>query len=119
MAIGYIGHMRILVALAPTMYREALAHVLRTYRPPYADVHLADPDSLDREASGFRPHLVVCNDNAPEVSEGVSVPSWVVIRYHDHLSASVFLDDQDPRLFQDMSIEDLLGVVEETQRLIA
>ena len=118
MAIGYIGHMRILVAVAPIMYREALAHVLRTNRP-YADVHLADPDSLDREASSFLPHLIVCNDNAPEVPEGVSVPSWVVIRYHDHLSASVFLDDQDPRLFQDMTIEDLLGVVDETQRMVA
>jgi hypothetical protein len=110
--------MRILVAVAPTMYRETLAHVIRTDRPD-DDVRLADPDSLDREASSFLPHLIVCNDNAPEVPEGVSVPSWVVIRYHDHLSASVFIDDQDPRLFQDMSIEDLLGVVEETQRLIA
>jgi hypothetical protein len=110
--------MRILVALAPIMYRETLAHVIRTDRPD-DDVRLADPDSLDREASSFLPHLIVCNDNAPEVPEGVSVPSWVVIRYHDHLSASVFIDDQDPRLFQDMSIEDLLGVVEETQRLIA
>jgi hypothetical protein len=110
--------MRILVAVAPTMYRQTLAHVIRTDRPD-DDVRLADPDSLDREASSFLPHLIVCNDNAPEVPEGVSVPSWVVIRYHDHLSASVFIDDQDPRLFQDMSIEDLLGVVEETQRLIA
>jgi hypothetical protein len=110
--------MRILVAVAPTMYRETLAHVIRTDRPD-DDVRLANPDSLDREASSFLPHLIVCNDNAPEVPEGVSVPSWVVIRYHDHLSASVFIDDQDPRLFQDMSIEDLLGVVDETQRLIA
>jgi thiamine phosphate synthase YjbQ (UPF0047 family) len=62
---------------------------------------------------------MVCNDNAPDVGEEVSVPSWVVIRYHDHLSASVFIDGQDPRLVQDMAIEDLLGVVEETQRLVA
>ncbi len=42
-----------------------------------------------------------------------------MIRYHDHLSASVFIDGQDPHLVQDMSTEDLLGVVEETQRLVA
>ena len=54
---------------------------------------------------------------ASDVRE-VSAPSWVVIRYHDYLSASVFLDGQDPRLIQDISIEDLLGVVEETQRLL-
>jgi hypothetical protein len=108
--------MRILVAVAPTMYRETLAHVIRKDRPD-DDVRLADPHSLDQEASSFRPHLIVCTDNVPEV-RGVSVPSWVVIRYHDHLSASVFLDGQDPRLVQDIAIEDLLGVVDETQRLV-
>jgi hypothetical protein len=110
--------MRILIAVAPTMYRETLAHVIRRDRPD-DDVRLADPQALDQEASSFGPHLIVCTDNASEVREGVSVPTWVVIRYHDHLSASIFLDGQDPRLVQDMAIEDLLGVVEETQRLIA
>jgi hypothetical protein len=108
--------MRILVAVTPTMYRETLAHVIRRDRPD-DDVHLAAPEALDQEASSFRPHLIVCTDDAPEVRE-VSVPSWIVIRYHDSLSASVFLDGQDPRLVQDMAIEDLLGVVEETQRLV-
>ena len=100
------------------MYRQTLAHILRTNRPD-DDVRLADPQALDREASSFRPHLVVCNDNAAEVREEVSVPSWVVIRLHDHLSASVFLEGQDPRLVQDIAIEDLIWVVEETQRLVA
>jgi hypothetical protein len=113
----YIAHMRILIAVAPTMYRDTLAHVLRTDRPN-DDVRLADPQALDREASSFRPHLIVCNDNATEVREEVSVPSWIVIRFHDHLSASVFLDGQDPHLIQDISIEDLIWVVEETQRLV-
>jgi hypothetical protein len=108
--------MRILVAVAPTMYRETLAHILRTARPN-DEVRLADPQTLDREASLFRPHLIVCTDNAPEVRE-VSVPSWIIIRYHDSLSASVFLEGQDTRLFQDIALEDLLGVVEETQRLV-
>ena len=39
-------------------------------------------------------------------------------RYHDALSASVFLDGRDTRLIQDITIEDLLEVVEETQRLV-
>jgi len=100
------------------MYRESLAHIVRNNRPD-DEVHLADPHYLDLEAASFRPHLIVCSDDAQEVREEVSAPSWVVIRYHDSLSASVFIDDQDPRLVQDMAIEDLLGVVEETQRLIA
>ncbi|HEY6751129.1 MAG TPA: hypothetical protein VI027_07375 [Rubrobacteraceae bacterium] len=108
--------MRILLAIAPTMYRQTLAHSIRR-ECPNDDVCLADPDALDREASSFHPHMIVCNDSASEVQE-VSIPSWVVIRYHDSLSASVFLDGEDPRLIQDISIEDLLGVVEETQRLV-
>ena len=108
--------MRILLALAPPMYRETLAHTLRRDRPD-DEVRLADPQALDREASSFRPHLIVCNDDTPEVRE-VSVPSWVVIRYHDNLSASVFLEGQDTRLIQDIALEDLLAVVEETQRLV-
>src|SRR3954470_14167790 len=80
--------MRILIAVAPIMYREALGHTLRRARPN-DDVRLADPDSLDREASSFRPHLIVCSDNASEVREEVSVLSWVVIRYHDSLSATL------------------------------
>ena len=111
-------NMRILVAVAPIMYRETLAHVLRRDRPD-DEVRLADPQALDREATSFGPHLIVCNDNAQEVREEVSVPSWVVIRYHDHLSASVFLGGQDTRLVQDIAIEDLIWVVEETQRLVA
>jgi hypothetical protein len=109
--------MRILVAVAPTMYRQTLAHILRTDRPNDDEVRLAEPEALDREASSFLPHLIVCNDNASEVLE-VSVTSWIVIRYHDHLSASIFLDGQDPRLVQDIALEDLLGVAQETRRLV-
>jgi hypothetical protein len=60
----------------------------------------------------------VSNDDAEEVGAVNAPSSWVVIRYHGHLSASVFVDGQDPRLVQDIAIEDLLGVVEETRRLV-
>jgi uncharacterized protein YqiB (DUF1249 family) len=108
--------MRTLLAVAPTMYRQTLEHFIRRHRPN-DDVRLAVPEAIDREAASFRPHLIVCNDVAPEVRE-VSVPSWVVIRYHDSLSASVFLGEQKPRLIQDIELEDLLGVIEETERMV-
>ncbi len=108
--------MRILIAVAPTMYRETLAHIIQKVRPN-DEVRFADPQILDREALSFRPHLIVCNDDASEVGE-VNIPSWVVIRYQDSLNASVFLDGQDTRLIQDIETEDLLEVVEETQRLV-
>ena len=109
--------MRILLSVAPTMYRETLAHVLRKERPN-DEVHLAASEALDREASSFRPHLILCSDDAEKV-RGVSVPSWIVIRYQDGLHASVFLDGQETRLIQDIEIEDLVSVLEETERLVA
>jgi DNA-binding NarL/FixJ family response regulator len=108
--------MRILITVAPKMYRETLAHILRSHRPNDG-VRFADPKALVQETSSLRPHLIVCNDDAPEV-RGVSVPSWIVIRIHDSLSASVFLKGKKPRLIQDIALEDLIEVVEETQRLI-
>jgi hypothetical protein len=108
--------MRILLAVAPTMYRQTLAHILRRSRPN-DEVLLAESDSLGRTTASFRPDLIVCNDDAPEV-RAVIVPSWVVIRHHDSLSASVFLGGQAPRLIQDIALENLLEVVEETERLI-
>ena len=110
--------MRMLIAVAPTMYRQTLAHILKRERPNDDEVRLADPQALDREASSFCPHLIVCNYNAAEVGEEVSIPSWIVIRYHDSLNASVFVDGQDTRLIQDIATEDLIGVVEETQKLV-
>ena len=107
---------RVLISVVPTIYRETLTHILRRHRPN-DEVRPADPEVLDQETSSFRPHLIVCNDNAPEVQE-VHVPSWVVIRYHDHLSASVFLAGQDARLIQDITMEDLFGVIDETERLV-
>jgi hypothetical protein len=59
----------------------------------------------------------VCDDTAVEV-QGVSVPSWIVIRYQDSLNASSFLEGQETRLIQDIKIEDLISIVEETERLV-
>ena len=110
--------MRILLAVSPLMYRETLAHVIRTNRPN-AQVHLAEPEDLAREAASFGPHLIVCSDDAQEV-QGVGVPSWVVLRYYqNHMSASVVLDGRGPYLIEDISIEDLLRVIDEAQRLVA
>ena len=108
--------MRILVTVEPTMYRETLAHVLRTSRLD-DEVRLANSRSLEREATSFHPHMVVCSEDAPEI-RGVTVPSRVVLRYHDGLNASVYLDEQEARHFHDMTVEDLIGVVDETQRLV-
>ena len=67
--------MRILLAVSPLMYRESLAHLIRTNRPN-AQVHLAEPEDLAREAASFGPHLIVCSEDAREVQVSASPHGW-------------------------------------------
>jgi hypothetical protein len=52
---------RILVTVKPRMYRESLALSLHRNRPHF-EVMIAPDASLDGQAGGLRPHLLVRND---------------------------------------------------------
>lgn len=108
--------MRVLVVLAPRSYREALAFSLRSHRPD-DEMRIAAPDTMVREVNAFEPHLVVSNDVSPE-ELGVSVPSWVTIWFHDSLNATVAIDGQARRLIHDIATEDLLSILDETERSV-
>lgn len=107
---------RILVATAPLSYREVFAFSLQSQRPR-AEVRIAHPDCLHQEVESFGPHLVVCNDTGPEQVRR-SVPSWVTIWFHDSLDATISVDGQDPRLVQDIGTDELLAIIDETERLL-
>jgi hypothetical protein len=52
---------RILIAIEPSMYAEALAFSVRKHRP-LAEVSLLDPsENLQAEARRAKPHLIVAN----------------------------------------------------------
>ena len=52
---------RVLIAIEPRMYAEALAFSLRKYRP-HAQVTLLGPsEDVETEARRARPHLIVAN----------------------------------------------------------
>lgn len=104
--------MRILVTIAPTMYRETLALSLHRHRP-HVEVMLASSDALDREVGRFEPHLVVCNEATPKVRE--SVPSWVMIMYDDSLNAKVSIGGRESEV-EDIKIGNLLAVLDEMEK---
>ncbi len=106
---------RVLITIAPRSYREALALAIHRYRQP-AEVRIAPPGDLVREVDHFRPHLVVCNE-ATEQMLG-SVPSWVEILFHDSLDANVRVDEKRTRKIEDIGIDDLLEVFDETEELL-
>ncbi len=107
--------MRVLIAVEPLMYRETMASVL-LQRRPHTQVRIAGPEDLDRELESFLPHLVVCSVLSEKV-KGIA-RSWVHILYEDSLDASVSVDARTTRRVDDIVLDDLLGVLDETEELI-
>ena len=110
--------MRILITVAPRMYREALALAVHRNRP-YCDVKSADPEDVHREVKNFRPDLLVRNDNDgldPEVLAIAS--SWVEVKYHDSMDARISLSGRIEE-FDDVSLELLLAAVDKAAELVS
>src|SRR5919199_2016779 len=107
--------LRVLIAIAPTMYWETLELALLRYRP-HLEVRITDPDALDRETSNFRPHVVVCNHITPSVRE--SIPSWVVVPYHSS-NATIHVYGQGESTVEDIAVGDLFEVIDRTEELLS
>lgn len=107
---------RILISIAPRSYRESLALTLHRHRSE-AEVRVVSPDLLAWEAKLFQPHMVVCNDEYyPELAN--IVHSKVEILFIDDLHANISLDGKSETI-RDVGVDDLLKVLDDTQRSIA
>ncbi len=109
---------RVLVAIAPRMYRQTITLFLRSQRQDLLEVKSADLEDLERECVLIEPHLLVCHDG---VTEGVRnrAFSLVEIRYSDSLDALVRVNDKEPERVEDIEIGDLLAVVDETEEMVS
>lgn len=106
-----------MITISPLMYRESLALSVHRHRPGF-DVLLGAPESLDSRAESFRPHLLVRNDTDGadmELKQGALC--WIEILYSDSMHARISLDGEVWEI-RDMSIEDLLEIVDRTQKLM-
>ena len=109
--------MRVLVTVKPRMYRETLSLALHEHRPDIK-VMFAPSDSLDGEVEDFGPDLLVRNDNdgaGPEYLN--SIECRIEILYSDGMGARINLNGR-VRKIDDMSVEDLLAVVDEVAELV-
>jgi hypothetical protein len=110
--------MRVLVALSPRMYREAIALSIHRNRPGL-DVRSAPPEDAERELANFLPSLLVHNDNPPIPEVALAdVPCRVEVRYSDSMSAGTHVGGRAEEV-GDMGVGELLGVVDEAARLPA
>jgi hypothetical protein len=108
------GGVRVIVAIAPRSYREALALYVRQQRPQ-AEVLIVAPEALAAETQRLEPHLVVSN----EVPEGLrgSALSWIEVLFEDSLDARVSVDNRSMRKIEDIGMDDLLEILDETEEL--
>ncbi len=110
--------MRILVTLAPLMYREALALAIHRDHPG-AEVLIASPATLDGQAESFKPHLFIHNDtDGADMDLLKGALCWIEILYSDGLNARISLDGKVWEI-EDISVEGLLALVEQVEGLIA
>ena len=108
--------MRILVSIVPRSYREAIARTLMRDRPHH-EVRIAVPEDLDRDVAHFEPHLVVSIEVTSLMQE--TVTSVVRIMYEESLNAHLYVDNQESSKVHDISMKDLLGAVDETERILS
>ena len=106
---------RVLVAIAPRSYREAVALYIHRHRPQ-AEVSIVSPAGVDAEVGRSSSHLVVCN----EASEGVreAAITWIRILFESSLGAEVSIYGRCRR-FEDVGMEDLLEVFDRTEALLS
>ena len=107
--------MRILVAVKPRVYREVLALSLHQHRPD-AEVLISPPEALDGEVGRFKPHLLVCSEGAmPDMPP--SVLCRVEVMFSNGLDARIGLDGRVAEA-KDVGTEDLLALVDRTEKMI-
>ncbi len=109
--------MRVLITVQPLMYCEAVALAIHNRRPDI-EVLVGSEDSLDGEVERFAPHLLVRNDTAGADMERLAgALCWIELIYSDGLNARVSLDGEVWGI-EDICIDDLISLVEQTERLI-
>jgi hypothetical protein len=105
--------MRVLVALKPRAYRDALVHAIKRTRRRVA-VHFLDPDLLDYETRYLEPQVVICDQVMPAVREYAIC--WVEIPYCDPPRAVVNIKGQ-AEIVPDISIDELISVIDRAEAL--
>ena len=74
------------------------------------------PEALDREVGRFEPHLVVCNEGAvPDIPPGILCRDEIM--FSDGLDVRIGLDGRVAEA-KDVGTEDLLALVDRTEKMI-
>jgi hypothetical protein len=104
--------MRILVAIAPRMYREAIAGYLLQHRPSY-EVRSVAPADAEDEVILFAPRLLVHTDTKGlDAGVLIGVPCRIEVLYSDSMGARISVDGRVEE-HPDISTDVLLRVADD------
>jgi hypothetical protein len=108
------GAIRVLIAIAPRMYGQVLAHAIAENRPA-VEVLRVEPGEFDGEFDGFDPEFIVCNEATDRVKALAS--SWVVLTYVPRgIRATACLRGRRTTV-ENARMADMLAWVDEAERL--
>lgn len=105
--------MLVLIAIEPRSYKEAIGAVVRDLRPRL-EVRMIEPEELEAEVARSEPDAVI--GNLPEPAAAGARFAWVVFRPYEEPAARIRVGRRRWEL-RDVSLEDLLFVVDEAAHL--
>jgi hypothetical protein len=103
---------RVLIAIKPLLYREAIAAALRR-DCPHLDVSTAAPEDLEKEVARLEPFLLFCHRATATVKE--SVPCWVEVAYEDGIDAVACVYGDHMKI-NDIAMSNLLSIVDQVDK---
>jgi hypothetical protein len=106
--------MRVLVAIEPRLYREAIGRALRGLRS-HLEVVVVEPEDLWAAVVRLDPELVFADrpDNLPAAGR----LAWVEFRPYEEPPAKICLGGRWHEL-EEVELSDLLSVMDETEELV-
>lgn len=105
--------MKVVMAVEPRVYREAIGEVIRALKP-HVEVAISEPEELKEAVSSLDPELVICSQPDTFTLEGR--PAWIEFHPYDDPAAKICLGGRHSEL-REVRLEDLLRVIEETENL--
>ena len=105
--------MVVLVAIEPRSYQEAIGAVIRDLRPRL-EVRMIEPEALEAEVARSEPEVVI--GYLPESATTGARIAWAEFRPYEEPAARIRAGTRRWEL-RDVSLEDLLFVVDEAGRI--
>lgn len=105
--------MQVIVAIEPRSYRQVIGEVIQDLRPDI-EVSILDPDMLRAGVERLDPELVFSNQ--PDSFALTGRPAWVEFLPYQQPPARICLAGRRREL-EEVELDDLLSVVDETEEL--